>query len=165
MIDGATATFTVTFGQSGRPRSSPTAATCRVPRVARFLALAHEIDRRVRVGELDDLTHAGREFGLTRARITQITNLLLLAPAIQEEIFLMPPVTIGRDLVTHQRPDAENSQRRQYHEPFESRRTSVLCIERDRDEGSKEYSPWKQGAWWLHRWQVHQTSAALEYCK
>jgi hypothetical protein len=37
---------------------------------------------------------------LTRARVTQLTNLLLLAPAIQEEILALPPVTTGRDLIT-----------------------------------------------------------------
>jgi hypothetical protein len=68
--------------------------------VARVLAFAHEIDRRVRADELADLAHAARVFGLTRARVTQITNLLLLAPAIQEEVLAMPPVTVGRDPIT-----------------------------------------------------------------
>ena len=72
----------------------------RVPRVARLLAFAHEIERRIRAGELNDLAHAARVFGLTRARVTQITNLLLLAPAIQEEILTMPSVTGGRDRIT-----------------------------------------------------------------
>jgi hypothetical protein len=68
--------------------------------VARHLALAHEIDRRIRVGALDDLAHAARVFGLTRARVTQLVNLTLLAPAIQEAILAMPPVTVGRDTIT-----------------------------------------------------------------
>jgi hypothetical protein len=68
--------------------------------VARLLAFAHEIERRIRAGELDDLAHAARVLGLTRARVTQIANLTLLAPAIQEEILAMPPVTVGRDVVT-----------------------------------------------------------------
>jgi hypothetical protein len=68
--------------------------------VARQLALAHEIERRIRAGELDDLAHAARMFGLTRARLTQISNLLLLAPVIQEEILVMPPITVGRDRIT-----------------------------------------------------------------
>ena len=61
---------------------------------------AHEIERRIRAGELDDLAHAARVFGLTRARLTQVSNLLLLAPAIQEAILAMPPVTVGRDPIT-----------------------------------------------------------------
>ena len=32
--------------------------------------------------------------------MTQIANLLLLAPVIQEEILSMPPVTVGRDTIT-----------------------------------------------------------------
>jgi len=100
VIDGATASFTVAFGQSRRPRVPHTAPLGRVPRVARHLALAHEIERRVRAREFQDLAHAARVFGLTRARVTQISNLLLLAPAIQAEILAMPPVTRGRDTIT-----------------------------------------------------------------
>lgn len=37
---------------------------------------------------------------MTRARVTQIMNLLLLAPAIQEEILFLPRVIRGRDPVT-----------------------------------------------------------------
>ena len=47
-----------------------------------------------------DLAHAASALGLTRARITQIMNLLLLAPEIQEEIFDLPPATNGRDPVS-----------------------------------------------------------------
>ena len=100
MSDGTTATFTVSFGRSGHPRESKAVSTGRVPRVARHLALAHEIERRVRAGELDDLAHAARVFGLTRARVTQIASLTLLAPEIQAEILAMPPVTVGRDPIT-----------------------------------------------------------------
>ena len=68
--------------------------------MVRLLSFAHEIDRRVRAGELDDLAHAARVFGLTRARVTQLVNLTLLAPTIQEEILALPPVTVGRDPIT-----------------------------------------------------------------
>jgi hypothetical protein len=68
--------------------------------VARLLALAHEIERRIRTGELDDLAHAARVLGLTRARVTQMVNLTLLAPEIQEEILTTLQVTVGRDAVT-----------------------------------------------------------------
>ena len=100
MSDDANATLTVTFGRSSRPRETITLPPGRVPRVTRHLALAHEIERRVRAGELDDLAQAAREFGLTRARVTQIVSLILLAPAIQEEILAMPAVTNGRDPIT-----------------------------------------------------------------
>jgi hypothetical protein len=99
MSTPATGTFTVAFARPSRTR--PTAAPPgRVPRVARLLAFAHEIDRRVRARELDDLAHAARVFGLTRARVTQLVSLTLLAPSIQEAILAMPPVTEGRDPTT-----------------------------------------------------------------
>ena len=78
------------------PKEAP---VLRVPWVTRLLALAHEIDRQVRNGELRDLAEAARALNLTRARVTQIANLLLLAPEIQETILNLPLVTSGRDLV------------------------------------------------------------------
>src|SRR4030095_11623161 len=97
-VVNAAATMTVRLPRPSRP--APVATPRRVPRGVRHLALAHEIERRIRVGELDDLAHAARAFGLTRARVTQITNLTLLAPAIQEAILALPPVTQGRDRIT-----------------------------------------------------------------
>jgi hypothetical protein len=68
--------------------------------VARFLAFAHHLDAQIRDGDYDDLADAARKLGLTRARVTQIANLLLLAPTIQGEILAMPPVTSGRDPIS-----------------------------------------------------------------
>jgi hypothetical protein len=84
------------FAPSSRPREHHPSVV-RAPRVARQLALAHEIERRVRAGVFEDLAHAARAFGLTRARVTQLVNLTLLAPSIQAEILAMPLVTVGRD--------------------------------------------------------------------
>ena len=96
-----TATLTITFQRSGRSQErSGTTSPARIPRVVRLLAFAHEIERRIRAGELDDLAHAARVFGLTRARVTQIVNLTLLAPAVQEAILALPSVTVGRDPIT-----------------------------------------------------------------
>ena len=89
------------------PAPRPTVAPVgRVPRVVRLLALAHWIDRIVRDGELRDLADAARVLGMTRARVSQITNLLLLSPVIQEAILDLPMVTSGRDPITerHLRP-------------------------------------------------------------
>jgi hypothetical protein len=85
---------------STAPQRATVAPTGRLPRVARLLALAHRIDGMVRNGEIKDLADAARRLGLTRARVTQLINLLLLAPAIQEEILALPPVRSGRDPVT-----------------------------------------------------------------
>ena len=93
----ATASFTVRFGSGSRAKPEP---QDRILRVARMLALAHQIERRVQTAEFRDYAHAAKANGVTRARLTQITNLLLLAPAIQEAILDLPLVTNGRDPIT-----------------------------------------------------------------
>ncbi len=95
----ARSTYTVDFNGKS-PRRATQAATGRTPRVTRTLALAHRIDGMIREGELRDLADAARAIGVTRARMTQITNLLLLAPAIQEAILDLPSVANGRDPVS-----------------------------------------------------------------
>ncbi len=72
----------------------------RVPRVTRFLALAHRIDGLIRSGEIQNWAEAARLVGVTRARMTQIANLLLLAPQIQEVILNLSNVTRGPDPVS-----------------------------------------------------------------
>ena len=57
-----------------------------VTRAARMLALAHHIDRLVEDGEIASVAEAARQLGMTRARMTQIMNLLLLSPVIQERL-------------------------------------------------------------------------------
>jgi hypothetical protein len=64
------------------------------------LALAHKIDAMIRAGELRDLAEAARSIGVSRARMSQIMNLLLLSPEIQEAILNLPPVTNRRDPVS-----------------------------------------------------------------
>ncbi|MHB1843264.1 MAG: hypothetical protein ACYCWW_00335 [Deltaproteobacteria bacterium] len=62
-------------------------------RVARQLALAHALQRRVDAGEFADYASMARALGFTRARVTQLMDLLLLAPDIQAEILFLevPP--------------------------------------------------------------------------
>ncbi len=61
--------------------------------VARQLALAHALQRRVDAGEFADHASMARALGFTRARISQMMDLLLLAPVVQEEILFLevPP--------------------------------------------------------------------------
>ena len=58
--------------------------------VAHVLALAHHIEAKIHCGELRDYAHAAKVLGVTRARISQISGLTLLAPAIQEAILALP---------------------------------------------------------------------------
>ncbi len=112
MTRPAQARTTYTVDLAGKsPRRATHSATARVPRVARMLALAHKIDGMIRAGEFRDIADAARAIGVTRARMTQITSLLLLAPEIQEAILDLPPVTNGRD------PVSERSLRRIVAEP------------------------------------------------
>jgi hypothetical protein len=71
----------------------------RVPRVARLMALAIKIDGLITSGAIADQAEAARVGHVTRARMTQIMNLLLLAPDIQEAILNLPRVTRGRDRI------------------------------------------------------------------
>jgi hypothetical protein len=61
------------------------------------MALAIKFDGIVRRGEVRDYADLARLGYVTRARITQIMNLLNLAPDIQEEILFLPRTVKGRD--------------------------------------------------------------------
>lgn len=64
--------------------TSPTSPAGRVPRVSRLMALAIRLDRLIRDGVVTDQAELARLGHVTRARLTQIMNLLCLAPDIQE---------------------------------------------------------------------------------
>ncbi len=68
-----------------------------VPRVSRLLALALHMDDLRRQGEVSDYADLARLAMVTRARMTQIMSLLLLAPDIQEEILFLPRSDGGLD--------------------------------------------------------------------
>ena len=72
----------------------------RVPRVARLMALAIKYDRLLLKGVVADLSELARLCQVTQPRMTQIMNLLHLAPDIQEEILFLSPVDRGHDPVT-----------------------------------------------------------------
>ena len=61
-----------------------------VPRVARLMALAIRLDGLVRSGAIKDYTTLARLGQVSTARISQIMNLIHLAPAIQEAILFLP---------------------------------------------------------------------------
>jgi hypothetical protein len=69
----------------------------RVPRVARLLALALRIDEQLRNGELTSYSEVAALGHVTRARVSQIMNLLNLAPDLQEAILFLPRTEHGRD--------------------------------------------------------------------
>jgi hypothetical protein len=69
----------------------------RVPRVARLMALALRLDELVRTGQVAGYSALASLGHVTRARISQIMNLLHLAPDIQEALLFLPPTQRGRD--------------------------------------------------------------------
>lgn len=72
-------------------------AAGRVPRVAKLMALALRFDELVRSGQVADYAELARLGHVTRARISQISNLTLLAPDIIEALLHLPLVARGRD--------------------------------------------------------------------
>ncbi|QOJ01904.1 MAG: hypothetical protein HRU70_10535 [Phycisphaeraceae bacterium] len=71
-----------------------------VPRVARLMALAIRFEDLVRRGEVDSHADLARLGQVTRARISQIMDLLCLAPDIQEEILFLPLIERERDAIS-----------------------------------------------------------------
>lgn len=69
----------------------------RLPRLSRLLALAIHLEGLVQSGNVADYAEIARLGHVTRARVSQIINLLQLAPDIQEEILFMPPTLEARD--------------------------------------------------------------------
>ena len=67
------------------PRVQP-ALTGHIPRITRLMALAIKLQEMVDRGEVRDFADLARLGFVTRARLTQIMNLLLLAPDIQADI-------------------------------------------------------------------------------
>lgn len=79
------------------PEPKPVHDPVRRPaRVAQMLAFAHGLGAAIERGDFRDYADAARHFQLTRARITQLMNLTLLAPDIQEQVLFLEAVD-GRE--------------------------------------------------------------------
>ena len=120
MTNSWTIEYAVRFRRRGRgaPRD-PAAGTAavagtvrpgRVPRVARLMALALRFDALIRSGAVKNHAELARLGHVSRARISQIVSLLLLAPDIQGEILFLPATKRGRApiLLCHLWPIAAN---------------------------------------------------------
>ena len=89
----------------------------KVPRISRLMALAIRMDEMLRRGEAQDTIELA-EFGkVSQPRLTQILNLSLLAPDIQEALLYLPREMTGRSKI---------------HERNLRPITSQLCWERQR---------------------------------
>jgi len=75
-------------------QTPPTTGT--TPRLARLMALAIKCRDLVEGGDVKDYAALARAGYITRARMSQIMNLINLAPDIQEEILFLPKTSGSR---------------------------------------------------------------------
>lgn len=84
------------------PRAAPPAGQSapvpRIPSVTLRLILGHYFERLVRDGIVRDLTEIACRTGLTKARVSQVADLTLLAPRIQEEILKCEQPPLAKDV-------------------------------------------------------------------
>lgn len=71
-----------------------------MPRLTRLMALAIKCLGMVENGEVSDYADLARAGYVTRARMSQIMNLVNLAPDIQEQILFLPAIEAGNSPLT-----------------------------------------------------------------
>lgn len=103
-------------------KPTPTVKPGRIPWVSKLMALAIRFDGLLCEGVVTDQAELARLGHVSRARVTQIMNLLHLAPDIQEELLFLPRIERGKDRIQerHLRPIASvpdwRKQRRMWRE-------------------------------------------------
>ena len=149
--------LTVRVKLGGRGPSHAGPAQCRVrrpkgaarvrrgtgDRTARLLALAHHIDRLVEEGRLRDYAEAAGVLGLTRARVTQVMNLMLLAPEIQDAVVGEPPSE--NESAQPQKGAPSRKHRHNSRARAGLRRRSSACCAHARDPRSLPSERWLPG--------------------
>jgi hypothetical protein len=87
-------TLVLAFGEKPKLAAAPVG---RVPKLARLMALAIRFEDLLKRGEVKDYAELARVRHVTRTRVTQIMNLLCLAPDIQEQVLFLPLTMRGAD--------------------------------------------------------------------
>ena len=82
--------------ERGDAGEAPSSSRGRLPRVTQVLALAIEFQDMIQRGEARDYADLARLGCITRERMSQIMELIWLAPDIQQEILEFPPNKTGR---------------------------------------------------------------------
>ena len=103
-------------GDAPEPRPKVAGTTS----IARRIALAHHIEDLIERGELRDYADAADRLGLTRARLTQICDLALLAPDVQAAVLLGHVEPRDRHLREVGRHALWTDQRRVFHQLFDA---------------------------------------------
>lgn len=83
--------------RGGKRAPEPPMKEGNIPRITRLMALAYKFQELVERGDVKDYADLARLGHVTRARMSQIMNLLNLAPDIQEEILFLPRTVKGCD--------------------------------------------------------------------
>jgi hypothetical protein len=76
-----------TIVEAGTQPEQPTPG--RLPRITKMMALAIRLDQLLRTGQVKDQAELARIGHVSRARLTQIMDLNLLAPDIQEQLLFL----------------------------------------------------------------------------
>ncbi len=84
-------------GKSPPPKRPPIG---RLPRITRYMALAIYYEDLIRKGHVHDYAEIATLGHVTRARVTQIMNLRLLAPDIQDSLLSLPRITSGQNALS-----------------------------------------------------------------
>lgn len=115
---------------AGRPVASAPWAGKRPANVAVLLALAHHIQRLIDAGRIVDRAEVARRLHWTRARVSQVMDLLLLAPDIQETLLFLEAGThvTERSLRAVVRHEAWGEQ----HREWEAMRDSTSLVDAKR---------------------------------
>jgi hypothetical protein len=77
---------------STEPPAAPREPVRRPARVARMLALAHRLQAGIDRGDYRNRAELARQLGFTRARVTQLLDLLLLSPDVAERVLFLEAV-------------------------------------------------------------------------
>jgi hypothetical protein len=104
--------------------------TERVPRITRLLALALKFEELIRSGAVNNYAALARVGQVSRSRLTQMANLLNLAPDIQEEILFLRP---------------EEAQKFRVSEPSLRKLTAILLWSQQREQWRNLRRPARNG--------------------
>ena len=111
--------------------------------IARRIALAHHIEDLIERGELRDYAEAAERLGLTRARVTQVCDLALLAPDIQAAVLLGHVEARDRHLREVGRHPLWVDQRRVFHRLFPNAPKEIEHgSDRDRNHHNRNVFAW-----------------------
>jgi hypothetical protein len=116
-----------TIVEGGSQPEQPTRG--RLQRITKMMALAIRLDHLIKSGQVTDQAEMARIGHVSRARLTQIMDLLQLAPDIQQEILFLP--TTCRDTIAERdlRPIAAILDWRLQREKFRERHIASSGLE------------------------------------